>query len=122
MQLKPVTFRYRTAEADGSKPIQYGPIAEDVAKVFPELVGYDQDGKPDAVAYQTLSSLLLNEFQKQQRDIETSHAVIAEMQRESRGREAELLALHSEVAELKQLTTQLLATHKANDRLVANTR
>src|SRR5262249_39778936 len=34
MRLRPVTFRYQESFADGSKPIQYGLIAEEVAEVY----------------------------------------------------------------------------------------
>ncbi|MCA3556011.1 tail fiber domain-containing protein, partial [Aestuariivirga sp.] len=37
MGLRPVTYRYKQAEADGSKPIQDGLIAEEVDKVMPAL-------------------------------------------------------------------------------------
>jgi hypothetical protein len=35
LSLRPVTFRYKQAYADGSKPIQYGLIAEEVAEFIP---------------------------------------------------------------------------------------
>ena len=35
MHLRPVTFRYKKPFDDGSKPIQYGLIAEEVAEVYP---------------------------------------------------------------------------------------
>jgi hypothetical protein len=38
MRLRPVTFRYKKAYEDGSKPEQYGLIAEEVAEVYPDLV------------------------------------------------------------------------------------
>ena len=62
--LRAVTFRYKQAFDDGSKPIQFGLIAEEVAEVFPELVVFGEDGQPETVKYHLLSSLLLNEFQK----------------------------------------------------------
>ena len=65
MDLRPVTFRYRKAAEDGSKPLQFGLIAEEVADVYPELVVYNKDGQPDAVQYQMLPAMLLNEMQKQ---------------------------------------------------------
>jgi hypothetical protein len=42
MKLRPVTFHYKT---DGSQLLQYGLIAEEVAKVYPDLVQYDDQGK-----------------------------------------------------------------------------
>jgi len=64
-ELRPVSFRYKQPYEDGSKPVQYGLIAEEVARVFPELVVYDAQGKPETVAYHLLASLLLNELQKE---------------------------------------------------------
>ena len=69
LRLRPVTFRYKQASADGSKPLQYGLIAEEVAEVFPELVAYDKDGQPTTVFYHIMPSLLLNELQQQQSQI-----------------------------------------------------
>jgi hypothetical protein len=69
-KLRPVTFRYTQAYADGSKPQQYGLVAEEVAEVFPELAVRDADGQVETVHYETLNVLLLNELQKQQRRIE----------------------------------------------------
>ena len=63
MRLHPVTFRYKKPFADGSKPIQYGLIAEEVAEVYPDLVAHSADGQIETVKYQVLDSMLLNEVQ-----------------------------------------------------------
>jgi hypothetical protein len=47
----PVTFRHQKAFADGSKPIEYGLIAEEVAEVYPDLVAKGADGQIEAVKY-----------------------------------------------------------------------
>ncbi len=65
MKLRPVTFYYKHEYDNGPRTLQYGLIAEEVAKVFPELVAYNPDGSPYTVRYQFLSSMLLNEVQKQ---------------------------------------------------------
>jgi hypothetical protein len=70
LQLRPVTFRYTRAFGDGSKPVQFGLIAEEVADVFPELVVTNAEGQPETVHYEKLNVLLLNELQEQQRRIE----------------------------------------------------
>ncbi len=67
MDLQPVQFRYRQPASDGSKPVQYGLIAEDVATVYPELVVRDEHGQIESVQYHQLPALLLNELQKQHR-------------------------------------------------------
>ena len=65
LRLRPVTFRYKQPFADGSKPIQYGLIAEEVADVYPDLVARSADGQIETVKYQVLDSMLLNEVQHQ---------------------------------------------------------
>ena len=69
MRLRPVTYRYKQPFADGSKPIQYGLIAEEVAEVYPDLVAHSADGQIETVKYQVLDSMLLNEVQRQQAEI-----------------------------------------------------
>ncbi|PWT99838.1 MAG: hypothetical protein C5B51_26365 [Terriglobia bacterium] len=68
LKLRPVTFRYEKPFADGSKPIQYGLIAEEVEEVFPDLVARSADGQIETVKYQVLDSLLLNEVQRLNRE------------------------------------------------------
>jgi Chaperone of endosialidase len=65
MHLRPVTFRYKRAFDDGSKPVQYGLIAEEVAEVYPDLVARSADGQVETVKYQLLDAMLINELQKQ---------------------------------------------------------
>ena len=76
MRLRPVTFRYKAPFDDGSKPIQYGLIAEEVAEVYPDLVAHSSDGQIETVKYQVLDAMLLNEVQQQQADIRGLHAQI----------------------------------------------
>ena len=49
LKLRPVTFRYKQAQNDGSHPMQYGLVAEEVATVDPGLVGFDDKGEPQTV-------------------------------------------------------------------------
>src|SRR5207247_6105200 len=51
LALKPVTFRYQT-ELDPKGAPQFGLIAEEVAKVNPDLVVADDQGKPFTVRYE----------------------------------------------------------------------
>jgi len=69
MRLRPVTFLYRPEYAAGDQTLQYGLIAEEVAKVYPDLVSFGTDGKPQTVRYHLLSTMLLNEVQKQESHI-----------------------------------------------------
>jgi len=65
-QLRPVTFQYKQ-DPQGLK--QYGLIAVEVAKVYPELVTKGADGKVESVQYHELIPMLLNEVQHQQQEI-----------------------------------------------------
>jgi len=71
LKLRPVTFRYNQ---DPSNTLQYGLVAEEVAKSYPELVDYGKDGRPQSVRYLELSAMLLNELRKQDREIRTLQA------------------------------------------------
>jgi hypothetical protein len=79
LQLRPVTFRYKETFEDGEQPLQYGLIAEEVADVFPELVVFNEQSQPETVKYRLLSSLLLNELQKQQSEINDLSGQVAEL-------------------------------------------
>jgi Chaperone of endosialidase len=57
-QLRPVTFHLKT---DPHGALQYGLIAEEVAKVYPNLVIRNESGRIDGVRYDDLAPMLLNE-------------------------------------------------------------
>jgi hypothetical protein len=80
MRLRPVTFRYKKQFSDGSKPIQYGLIAEEVAEVYPDLVARTADGQIETVKYQVLDSMLLNELQKQKEQIRSLEERLAKLE------------------------------------------
>jgi hypothetical protein len=80
MKLRPVTFFYKPEYDKGERTLQYGLIAEEVAKVYSELVAYDNDGQPYSVRYQYLTTMLLNEVQKQYRRAEAEANVIEELE------------------------------------------
>lgn len=82
LDLRPVTFRYKqhqTLPRDGEMPPEYGLIAEEVAEVFPDLVVYDEEGQPETVKYHQMASMLLNEMQKQQRQIQEQRSEIVDL-------------------------------------------
>ena len=78
--LRPVQFRYRQAFADGSTPIQFGLIAEEVQDVLPELVATDTDGNPASVKYHVLPALLLADVQRLERERAAQAATIRSQQ------------------------------------------
>jgi hypothetical protein len=64
--LRPVSFHLKT-EPNGA--VQYGLIAEEVDKVYPELVIRDAAGKIQGVRYDELAPMLLNEVQQLKREM-----------------------------------------------------
>ena len=83
--LRPVSFRYHK-EYDSTQKIAFGLIAEEVAEVYPDLVGRNPQGQPESVRYEQINAMLLNEFLKehrkneqQGRDIQEQEATIARL-------------------------------------------
>jgi hypothetical protein len=62
--LKPVSFRYNK-EYDATQTLAFGLIAEEVAEVYPDLVGRNPKGQPESVRYEQVNAMLLNEFLKE---------------------------------------------------------
>ncbi len=72
--LRPVTFFYKK---DAQRQLQYGLIAEEVEKVYPELVVRRADGQVESVQYHKLIPMLLNEVQHQHQALNTQAREIA---------------------------------------------
>jgi hypothetical protein len=106
MRLRPVTYRYKQPYADGSKPIDYGLIAEEVAEVYPDLVVKDADGQIQTVQYQKLTPMLLNEVQKEHKLLEQQEATVQQ--------QAETIQqLQQQLAALPLLEKRLAALEEA---------
>ena len=95
MKLRPVTFRYKH-DPDAIK--QYGLVAEEVERVYPELVTYGADGKVETVRYLALVSMLLNESQKQAEQITSLKAKTAQDKAQRASFEQRLSALEHDLA------------------------
>ena len=104
-QLRPVTFHYRN---DQRGELRYGLIAEEVAKVYPELVVRNEQGRIDGVRYDELAPMLLNEVQKQQQINAAQTAKIASLERKV-----------AEIDDLKQQLSAVLQELRARDMLLA---
>jgi endosialidase-like protein len=101
--LKPVTFRYKKA-IDASGIPQFGLVAEHVAKVNPDLVVLDKEGKPYTVRYEAVNAMLLNEFLKEHRQVQAQERTL----REQDAMIAELRnGLQSVVAQLKEQDSKI---------------
>jgi hypothetical protein len=129
MRLRPVTFHLKS-EPDGA--VQYGLIAEEVDKVYPELAIHDDEGMLSGVRYDELAPMLLNEFQKQQKQMiaQNEHAASLEVEvrvlnEQLATQSAQLTRTQAQVAELidlkKELQAAILDLH-SKDGLVAQRR
>jgi hypothetical protein len=78
---------------------QFGLIAEEVAKVNPALVSRDVKGKTFTVRYDAVNAMLLNEFLKDHRRIETQQSLVENQQ-------ATIAHLDSTVAKHEAITAQ----------------
>jgi hypothetical protein len=99
-QLRPVTFRLKS-DATGTR--QYGLIAEEVAKVYPELVIRDEKGRIDGVRYDELAPMLLNEVQKQAAEIRD----LKEQQKQSVAQAEQLRDMQQQLSELHTALAKL---------------
>jgi len=105
LALKPVTFHYKR---DKTGTAQFGLIAQEVAKVNPDLVVLDDDGEIYTVRYDAVNAMLLNEFLKEHRKVEEQDATIAQLKKDFRTTVAELTA---------RLKEQDLKIEKVSDQL-----
>jgi hypothetical protein len=106
-QLRPVTFRLKN-EPQG--PLQYGLVAEEVEKVYPELVLHNEDGSIEGVRYEELGPLLLNEVQQQRRTLTAQAERLAaqEERMAAQARQLETIQLH--VAQVMQREASVRAS------------
>ena len=100
-QLRPVSFHLKT---DPDSAIQYGLIAEEVDKVYPELVIRDARGNIQGVRYDELAPMLVKEMQKEQ-------ATIAAQAEHSSAQDAEIRDLKQLIAKVEDLEHQVAGLH-----------
>ena len=106
--LKPVTFHYKN---DSKSTPQFGLIAEEVAKVNPDLVVRDARGEIYTVRYEAVNAMLLNEFLKEHRKVQEQEAMINQLQAADTKQEA---TIAKQQKQIEALTTGL---QKVSDQL-----
>ena len=79
LALKPVTFQYKS---DKTNAPQFGLVAEEVAKVNPDLVVRDKNGELYSVRYDQVNAMLLNEFLKEHKTVQEQGATIVRQQKQ----------------------------------------
>lgn len=78
-RLRPVSFHLKS---DPQGALQYGLIAEEVDKVYPELVIRDEAGKIQGVRYEELAPMLLNETQQQRKALATQASELSDLKQQ----------------------------------------
>jgi uncharacterized coiled-coil protein SlyX len=109
-RLKPVTYRYKR-EIDPSQNLDYGLVAEDVAKVDPKLAIRDRNGQVEGVRYSAIYNMLLNEFLKEHKKIDTQQATITELQstvvQQQKGMELLTAQLKEQAAQIQKVSAKV---------------
>ena len=123
--LKPVIFRYNK-EYDATQTLAFGLIAEEVAEVYPDLVGRNSRGEPESVRYEQINAMLLNEFLKehsrgeeQDCKIQEQDTTIAELRSEIRNLAA---TVNEQASELRKVSAQLQINNPAAHVVSTNPR
>ena len=111
--LKPVTFQYNS---DTTNTPQFGLIAEEVARVNPDLVVRDKDGEIYTVRYDAVNAMVLNEFLKAHRKIEEQEHAIAQL---TSGMETLTATVKQQATEIQQMSVQFKKSN-APMEVVAN--
>jgi hypothetical protein len=110
--LRPVKFHLKT---DPHGAVQYGLIAEEVAKVYPDLVIRDETGRIDGVRYDELAPMLLNEMQEQQKVVAAQSAKIAAEDQRAAAQDSKIARLQEQLAGIQEALVKLQST----DQMVA---
>ena len=90
-----------TIESDSNGAAQYGLIAEEVDKVYPELVIRDDSGKIQGVRYDELTAMLLNEVQRQREMIAAQNQRVATQAAEIRDLKKLLVEIQADLLKLE---------------------
>jgi hypothetical protein len=97
-------------KSDSKATKRFGLIADDVAKVNPDLVVRDRKGEIYSVRYEVVNAMLLNEFLKEHKRVEEQQATIAELKKAI----ARLAAKDEEqAAQIQKVSAQLEASKPA---------
>jgi uncharacterized coiled-coil protein SlyX len=107
--LNPVTYRFKK-DVDPSQSLDYGLVAEEVAKVDPNLAIRDRNGQIESVRYSAINAMLLNEFLKEHRKNEEQEKTIAEL---NSGMTALAATVKEQAAQIQKVSAQLEASKPA---------
>ena len=105
MKLQGYKYNWRDEEfpeMNFDKERQIGVIAQDLEKIYPELVRTDDKGYK-AVSYEKLTVVLLEGMKEQQQQIESQHQQIESAQHENQQLKSEMQSLREEMEHIKAM-------------------
>jgi trimeric autotransporter adhesin len=118
--LRPVTFRYKK-ELDPERIPQFGLVAEEVAKVNPDLVVRDENGEIYTVRYEAVNAMLLNELLKEHRKVQKQEATITQLKKDLQATAAhQQRQIESLTAGLQKVSAQIQLSKPAPQTVLNN--
>src|SRR6266480_4551992 len=123
LALQPVTFRYKK-NIDPDHGPQFGLVAEEVARVNPDLVARDAKSDVYTVRYEAVNAMLLNEFLKEHRKVQEQDVTIAQVRSTAAKQEATITQQQKQIealtAGLQKVSAQIEASKPPPQMVVNN--
>ena len=110
LALRPVTFRYKK-DIDPDRVPQFGLVAEEVAKVNPDLVARDAKGEVYTVRYEAVNAMLLNEFLKEHSTMEELKSKVARQEATIAQQQKDLQATAAQQQKRERATAPRVVRH-----------
>jgi hypothetical protein len=83
LSMRPVVFHYKP-DIDPNQLLQFGLIAEEVEKINPDLVVHDETHGIYTVRYDAINAMLLNEFLKEHRTVQSQAIELQELKQQNK--------------------------------------
>lgn len=104
-KLRPITFDWKDG---GMKDVGFG--AEDIAKIDPRFVTFNDKGEVEGVKYDRLSVAFVNAFKEQQTEISELRAVTSEQAKKIKDQNSKIEDQQAQIDALKELVCPLSPT------------
>ena len=95
-RLEPVIYHYNK-EIDPNQNLDYGLVAEDVAKIDSKLAIRDGKGQIESVRYMAIYNMMLNEFLKEHQKVQKLEAALAAVNERLKEQDAKIDKVNAKV-------------------------
>ena len=125
--LKPVSFRYKP-EIEPTRLLGFGLIVEEVEKISSDIVTRDSNGQANAVRYDAVNAMLLNEFLKEHRRVEKLKSAMAQQRedfeaaivQQRKATEALVARANEQEARIQKVSAKIEVGNSGSQMLVEN--